>query len=118
MRAEVCGTLSAVFPLVLIAVVQLRPAVHVRLRRIRLYRLSVQFAITSSIGGLVTVVIGQQLGGLSGPAAFVVWGLFALNLFSLVLTVMVVSATSEIEEEQRDQRPKRARVAARAAIQK
>ena len=66
----------------------------------------------------MTVVIGQQLGGLSGPAAFVVWGLFALNLLSLVLTVLVVSATSEVEEEQRGQPTKRARVAARAATRK
>ncbi len=109
MPSEVCATLSAVFPLVLIAVVQLRPSVHVRLRRIRPYRASILLAIACSIGGLLMVVIGQQFGGLPGPSAFVAWGLFLADLFSLALTVLVVSATSEVAEEQ-EPRPARKRV--------
>lgn len=110
MRSEVCATLSAVFPLVLIAVVQLRPSVHVRLRRIRPYRASIQLAIICSIGGRLTVVIGQELGGLPGPAAMVAWALFGADLFSLVLTVLVVSATSEVAEEEEQARLARKRI--------
>jgi hypothetical protein len=99
MRAEVCGTLSAVFPLVLLAVMAQRGAISTRLRKMRLYRFSVEASVSTGLFGLVLVVVGQQLGGLTGLWAVVGWGLFVVQLICLGLTVIATHATSELEEE-------------------
>jgi hypothetical protein len=95
----VCGTLSAVFPLVVIAVIGQRSTLHLKLRRLRLYRASVRVTIVCSLMGLVYVVIGQQAGGLLPVAAGPAWFLFVVDVVCLGLTVIIASVTSELEEE-------------------
>ncbi|MGT2427499.1 MULTISPECIES: hypothetical protein [Actinomycetes] len=99
MNPDVCATLSAVFPLVLLAVVAQRTTLHPRLRRHRLYRSSIRLAIVSSLAGLPAVVIGQQVGGFAGPASVPVWMLFSLDVVCLGFSILAASATFEIEEE-------------------
>lgn len=97
--SSVCGTLSAVFPLIVIAIVGQRAELHLRLRRHRLYRACIRLAIVCSLLGLVLVVIGQQLGGLPGPSSVPVWTLFGIDVLCLGFSIIAASATSELEEE-------------------
>lgn len=102
MRAEVCGTLSAVFPLVVLAVMAQRPSLNARLRRTRAYRRSVETSVSVGVSGLLLVVVGQQVGGLTGVWAGVGWALFAVEVLCLGFTVMAAHVTSELEEETRE----------------
>ena len=102
MRAEVCGTLSAVFPLVVLAVMAQRPSLNAKLRRTLAYRRSVEASVLVGLSGLLLVVVGQQAGGLTGAWAVIGWLLLVIEVLCLGFTVMAAHVTLELEEETPD----------------
>lgn len=116
MRGDVCATLTAVFPLVLLAVVAQRPTIHRRIRVSRSYRFSVRAAVTCSLIGLLAAVVGQQLGGIPVVAAVFLGGLLVVDVCCLGFTVLASIASFELEEEHPLQRRAGRGAAARASL--
>jgi ABC-type Na+ efflux pump permease subunit len=104
MNAAVCGALTAVFPLILLALLVERRNLNPKLRRVRMFRKTAQAAVTSSLIGTVLAVIGLQFGGFPWPQAIFIWCFFVVAIFGLGLMAIMLVATHEIEEDAGDDR--------------
>ena len=116
MRSDVCATLTAVFPLVLLAVVAQRPMIHRRIRVSRGYRVSVRTTVSCSLMGLLAAVVGQQLGGVPLIGAVFLGCLLVIDVACLGFTVIASMASFELEEERPLEQKASRRRAARASL--
>jgi hypothetical protein len=99
MSADTCAVLTAVFPLVVLAILTERRNVALKVRRTKPFRLGALWGSISSAFGLPLAVIGVQIDGFGAQFAWVAWLAFAVATASLVLLVMLHIATAENEED-------------------
>lgn len=97
MSAATCAVLATVFPLILLAIAVDGRNVSPKLRRLKWHGRMVAWAVTCSVVGLVSSVIGVQTNGLSFGWALWTWIFFAGALFTLVVVVLMLLATAEVE---------------------
>lgn len=100
MNSETCAALTAVFPLITIALVLERRGLPERLRRHKQFRLWTEYATLASILGLALSVVGVQLRGLESGWAIVAWFLFGVSLLVFAAHLVLLLLNSEAEEDE------------------
>jgi hypothetical protein len=98
-NAATCVALSAVFPLVLLALGIERRNLKMKLRQLRVYRYSAFWGVCSGLIGTVLAVVGIQVDGYTWPLAIFIWVAFGVAVLTLGVTVVALMATHEIEED-------------------
>ena len=103
MSAETCSALTAVFPLITIALVLERGNLPSTFRKHPRFRQITEYATLSSMIGLGFAIIGVQLGGLSDGWAVTAWILCAVSVvtFALCLLLMLINAEAAEDREER-----------------
>lgn len=99
MSADTCAVLTAVFPLVLLAILTERRSLTMKVRRARWFRLAAIWGSFASVLALPVVVAGVQLEGLTWTFGMLTWFAFGVALLSLLLLVFVHLASAELEED-------------------
>lgn len=98
-NSDTCSALTAVFPLILVTVTLQRRDMHVNIRRLRMTRVVLMGSVAVCLIGLLTTLIGIEIGGLAGIAAALAWTLLALAVIGLGFVVLAIHATLEGEED-------------------
>lgn len=99
MNEATCAALTAVFPLIMLAIVAERRYVAMKVRRLRLFRAAQLTTLGLSLGGTATALLGVNLGGYSPLPGFGVWAITFVALAGLGFTLIAAIATAEVEED-------------------
>lgn len=100
MNTATCSALTAVFPLILLAVTQQRRDVHLNIRRLRATRLCIQAVLVACLAGLAWSLLGTERGGFHGASAVFGWLLVSVACVGLGYIVVAIHATVESEEDE------------------
>lgn len=99
MSAATCAVLTAVFPLVVLAILTERRSVALKVRRTKWFRLGALWGSVASALGLPVAVFGVQADGLGVHWAWAGWAAFLVAALSLLLLAMLHIASAENEED-------------------
>lgn len=99
MSAETCAVLTAVFPLVLLAVLTERRSLRIKVRKSVFFRRSSEYTVMVALAGLVLSVIGTQLRGLGGLFGVLAWVQFGVTMAGLFTLAAFHIASSEVDED-------------------
>lgn len=100
MTSDTCQLIATVMPLIMVTLVVERRSMRLKLRRRVWFRKTILGVFEASIVGLFFVIIGTQLGGLSGAAGVLAWGLTVVSVGGLGLLILISMASVEADEDE------------------
>lgn len=100
MTSDTCQLIATVMPLIMVTLVVERRSMRLKLRRRVWFRKTILGVFEASIVGLFFVIIGTQLGGLSGAAGVLAWVLTVVSVGGLGLLILISMASVEADEDE------------------
>ncbi|MDQ0614411.1 amino acid transporter [Microbacterium sp. W4I4] len=103
MTLATCQVLATVLPLVMVTLVVERRSMRMALRRRGWFRKIMLGTFEASMFGLVFVVVGTQIEGLSGFGGFIAWLLAGASILGLGVLILASLASAEADEDEAEQ---------------